>query len=128
MLIMGIATCVLGVICFFFLIDSPKSPRLGLNAEQSVLVEYRAQDNAVFRTTTVKVEQIKEALREVRLWCLCLAAFFINFQNGGITIYNTQLIAAFGFNVSIVLSIKVLAPLKKSEQGKKNDDDRLIFF
>ncbi|CAO3649004.1 unnamed protein product [Cunninghamella blakesleeana] len=98
MLIMGIATCVLGFICFFFLIDSPKSPRLGLNAEQSVLVEYRAQDNAVFRTTTVKVEQIKEALCELRLWCLCVAAFCINFQNGGITIYNTQLIAAFGFD------------------------------
>ncbi|KAI9302987.1 major facilitator superfamily domain-containing protein [Cunninghamella echinulata] len=106
MLIMGIATCVLGVVCFLFLIDSPKSPRLGLNAEQSVLVEYRAQDNAVFRTTTVNMDQIKEALREVRLWALCFAVFFLSIQNGGITIYNSQLIITFGFNQlqSVLLS------------------------
>jgi sugar phosphate permease len=100
MLIMGIVTCVMGVICFMFLIDNPKSPALGLNAEQSVLVEQRTRDNAVFRTTMIKKHQIIEALKEPRLWCLCFAALFLNVQNGGITIYNTQLIAAFGFNVS----------------------------
>lgn len=100
MLIMGLVTCVMGVICFLFLIDNPKSPALGLNAEQSVLVEQRTRDNAVFRTTMVKKHQIIEAIKEPRLWCLCLAAMFLNVQNGGITIYNTQLISAFGFDVS----------------------------
>ncbi|SAM05360.1 hypothetical protein [Absidia glauca] len=106
MLIMGIVTCVMGVICFMFLIDNPKSPALGLNAEQSVLVEQRTRDNAVFRTTMIKKHQIIEALKEPRLWCLCFAALFLNVQNGGITIYNTQLIAAFGFNQlqSVLLS------------------------
>ncbi|KAI8339467.1 major facilitator superfamily domain-containing protein [Chlamydoabsidia padenii] len=106
MLIMGLVTCVMGVICFLFLIDNPKSPALGLNAEQSVLVEQRTRDNAVFRTTMVKKHQIIEAIKEPRLWCLCLAAMLLNVQNGGITIYNTQLIAAFGFDQlqSVLLS------------------------
>ncbi|CAO3599038.1 unnamed protein product [Absidia cylindrospora] len=106
MLIMGIVTCVMGVICFTFLIDNPKSPALGLNAEQSVLVEKRTRDNAVFRTTMVKKHQIIEAIKEPRLWCLCLASMFLNAQNGGITIYSTQLINAFGFDrlESVLLS------------------------
>ncbi|CAO3598955.1 unnamed protein product [Absidia cylindrospora] len=106
MLIMGLVTCVMGVVCYLFLIDNPKSPALNLNAEQSVLVEQRTRDNAVFRTTMIKKHQIIEALKEPRLWCLCLAAMFLNVQNGGITIYSTQLIHAFGFDQlqSVLLS------------------------
>ncbi|KAI8065473.1 major facilitator superfamily domain-containing protein [Gongronella butleri] len=106
MLISGGATCIMGIASFFFLISNPKSPRLGLNAEYSHIVEERARDNAVYRTTTIKKSQIIEAIKEPRLWYLCVATMCLNLQNGAITIYNTQLIATFGFNSlqSVLLS------------------------
>ncbi|ORX51983.1 MFS general substrate transporter [Hesseltinella vesiculosa] len=98
MLITGVVTCAMGVVAYFFLIDNPKSAGLGLNAEFSYLVEERARDNAVLRTTTFKREQIIEAIKEPRLWYLAIATMSLNLQNGAITIYNTQLIATFGFD------------------------------
>ncbi|KAF7722287.1 hypothetical protein EC973_003471 [Apophysomyces ossiformis] len=98
MFILGGITCVLGIIAFFFLIDNPKSKYLRLNAEQEILVEERTRDNAVVRTTVVKREQIKEALKETRLWAFCFACLAFNLGNGGLTIYSTQIVNAFGYD------------------------------
>lgn len=100
MIILGGATIIMGILCFFFLIDSPKSPALKLNAEQEILVEERTRDNATVRTTEIKKEQIWEAIGEVRFWCFGFSCLLINLQNGAMTIYNGQITASFGFNVS----------------------------
>lgn len=100
MIILGSATAFIGVLCFFFLIDNPKSTALNLNAEQEILVEERTRDNAVVRTTMIKKDQIYEALKEVRFWCFCISCLFINLQNGAMTTYNTQFAMGFGFTVS----------------------------
>jgi hypothetical protein len=100
MIILGGVTIAMGVVSFFFLIDSPKSSALKLNAEQEILVEERTKDNATVRTTDIKKDQILEALKEVRFWCFGLACLLINLQNGAMTIYNGQITASFGFNVS----------------------------
>ena len=100
MIILGSITAFVGVFCFFFLIDNPKSPALNLNAEQEILVEERTRDNAVVRTTMIKKDQIMEALKEVRFWCFCISCLFINLQNGAMTTYNTQFAMGFGFTVS----------------------------
>lgn len=100
MIILGSITAFVGIFSFFFLIDNPKSPALHLNAEQEILVEERTRDNAVVRTTNIKKEQIMEALKEVRFWCLCFSCLFINLQNGAMTTYNTQFAMSFGFTVS----------------------------
>ncbi|KAI9281155.1 major facilitator superfamily domain-containing protein [Sporodiniella umbellata] len=107
MIILGSVTIVMGIVCIFFLIDSPKSPALGLNAEQELLVEERTKDNATVRTTEIKREQIWEALKELRFWCFCLACVLINLQNGAMTIYNAQITASLGFNQlqSILLTV-----------------------
>lgn len=99
MIILGSITAFIGVFSFFFLIDNPKSPALHLNAEQEILVEERTRDNAVVRTTNIKKNQIMEALKEVRFWCLCFSCLFINLQNGAMTTYNTQFAMSFGFTV-----------------------------
>ncbi|EIE77551.1 hypothetical protein RO3G_02255 [Rhizopus delemar RA 99-880] len=98
MIILGSVTIGMGIISFFFLIDSPKSSALGLNAEQELLVEERTKDNATVRTTEIKKEQIWEAIKEVRFWCFCFACLLINLQNGAMTIYNAQITESFGFN------------------------------
>lgn len=98
MIILGAVTIVMGVVSYFFLIDSPKSSALSLNAEQELLVEERTKDNATVRTTEIKKEQIWEALKEVRFWCFCFCCLLINLQNGAMTIYNGQITQSFGFN------------------------------
>lgn len=100
MIILGVITSFIGILTFFFLIDNPKSPALQLNAEQEILVEERTRDNAVVRTTTIKRDQIIEALKETRFWCFCIGCLLINFQNGAMTIYNAQITESFGFTVS----------------------------
>ncbi|KAI7907698.1 major facilitator superfamily domain-containing protein [Cokeromyces recurvatus] len=98
MIILGGTTILIGVISFFFLIDSPKARALKLNAEQEILIEERTRDNATVRTTEIKKEQIWEAVKEIRFWCFGLACLLINLQNGAMTIYNGQITASFGFD------------------------------
>lgn len=99
MILLGCVTIVIGVVSFFFLIDSPKAAALKLNAEQEILVEERTRDNATVRTTEIKTEQIWEAVKEIRFWCFGFACLLINLQNGAMTIYNGQITASFGFDV-----------------------------
>lgn len=100
---MGGATILMGFVTFFFLIDSPKSPALRLNAEEEILVEERTKDNATVRTTEIKVSHIISSLKELRFWCFSFACLFINLQNGAMTIYSGQITLSFGFNVSSLL-------------------------
>ena len=104
MIILGVITTAVGAFSFFFLIDNPKSKALSLNAEQEILVEERTRDNAVVRTTTIKRDQMIEAVKEVRFWCFCIACLLINLQNGAMTIYNAQITEGFGFTVCALLS------------------------
>jgi hypothetical protein len=99
MIILGGITVLMGVVSFFFLIDSPKAAALKLNAEQEILVEERTRDNAVVRTNELKTEQMWEAVKEIRFWCFSIACFLINLQNGAMTIYNGQITSSFGFPV-----------------------------
>lgn len=99
MIILGAITIFMGIVTFFFLIDSPKSTALQLNAEQEMLVDERTKDNATVRTSEIKTEHIWEAVKEIRFWCYCLACLLINLQNGAMSIYNGQIGAMLGFNV-----------------------------
>lgn len=107
MIILGSITILMGVVSFFFLIDSPKSSALKLNAEQEMLVEERTRDNATVRTTEVKTEHIWEAIKEIRFWCFSFACLLINLQNGAMTIYNGQITASFGFDVKYISLVAI---------------------
>ncbi|KAL0092845.1 major facilitator superfamily domain-containing protein [Phycomyces blakesleeanus] len=104
MIILGGVTILVGFICFFFLIDDPRSLKWRHNAEEQILVEERIRDNAVVRTNKVNFAQIKEALLEPRLWCFCFISFLINIQNGALTSYSTTITQGFGYtNLDAIL-------------------------
>lgn len=45
---------------------------------------------------------MKEALTELRFYCICLAVLGINMQNGGLLVFSAQLIKSLGnFTVSL---------------------------
>ncbi|KAI8095314.1 major facilitator superfamily domain-containing protein [Thamnidium elegans] len=106
-IIWGIITIVVGIIIFFFLIDSPDSWFLNLTEEEKLIVEARTRDNAVVRKQTIVVSQYWEALKEPRCWILFAAAIVHNLQNGGLLAYSTVLVQGLGFSAieSIILQI-----------------------
>jgi sugar phosphate permease len=103
-LIFGVITVFLGIVVFFLLIDKPTSKLLRLNEQEKKIMDLRVTDNMVVKSKKIKREQIWEALKEPRLYCLCFSILFLNLQNGGLISFSVLLVQSLGFDVS---SIKV---------------------
>lgn len=98
MVIYGSLTMGAGIVYFFFMPDRPDSRWFSLTKEEKLIVEDRARDNAVVPNRKIKIDQIKEALKEPRLYCYCLISLFVNFQNGALTTFSTIIISDLGFS------------------------------
>ncbi|KAL0094883.1 major facilitator superfamily domain-containing protein [Phycomyces blakesleeanus] len=107
MIILGSVTILFGVICFFCLIDNPRSRFLRLTPEQKEVVDARLRDNSVVRTTEIKYSHMLESLREPRFYCFILSSLLINFQNGALSTFSAIITAGFGFSSlnAILLSV-----------------------
>lgn len=107
MVILGAVTMAFGIVCFFSLVDNPRSRFLRLTPEQEAIVEERQRDNAVVRTTEIKYYQMVEALKEPRFYCFIVASMLINFQNGALNTFSSIITAGFGFSglQSIILQV-----------------------
>ena len=101
MIILGVVTVAFGLVCFFCLVDNPRSRFLRLDAEQEKLVSLRLQDNAVVRTKEIKVGHMWEALCEPRFYCMVFASLLVNFQNGAMNTFSAIITKGFGFSVYI---------------------------
>ncbi|CDH56181.1 mfs allantoate transporter [Lichtheimia corymbifera JMRC:FSU:9682] len=95
-IIFGCMTVLLGILCFFFLVDNPKSWLLRLTEQEKAITEERTQDNAVVRHQKIKWDQMWEACKEIRLWCVCLAGLGLNLQNGALQVFSAQFIKELG--------------------------------
>ncbi|KAI9496085.1 major facilitator superfamily domain-containing protein [Zychaea mexicana] len=95
-IIFGAITVLLGILCFFFLLDNPRSWMLRLTEEERHIVDKRTEDNAVIRSRKINYKHFLEALKEPRLYCIGLAAICINMQNGGLLVFSAQLIRTLG--------------------------------
>ncbi|CDS02603.1 hypothetical protein LRAMOSA00008 [Lichtheimia ramosa] len=95
-IIFGSMTVPLGILCFFFLVDNAKSWVLHLTEEEKAITEDRIQDNAVVRHQKIKWSQIREACKEIRLWCICLANLGLNLQTGALQVFSAQYIKQLG--------------------------------
>ncbi|KAG1474106.1 hypothetical protein G6F56_000552 [Rhizopus delemar] len=106
-IVFGIATVLIGVLTFFFLVDDTHHKLLRLTKVELEIVEERAKDNCVVRTTEIKTEQIWEAIQEPRLWLILLANILNCIENGGLVTFSTLLVSGLGFSsmTSIILQI-----------------------
>ncbi|CAO3621600.1 unnamed protein product [Cunninghamella blakesleeana] len=96
-IIHGIMTIAIGIVTFFFLVDSPHSKILRLTEEEKEIVEKRTQDNAVVKEKHVKPHHYWEALHEPRFYLVVLAAFANTLSNGGLIHFSTPFVASLGF-------------------------------
>ena len=100
-------TVFLGILCFFFLVDSSKHWTLRLTEEEKIICDERMKDNAVLRHRKLKWGQMFESLKEVRFYCICLAAMGLNMQNGALQVFSAQFINQLGdFSVCIIVYIE----------------------
>lgn len=99
-IIWGALTVLFGIICFFFLPDTPQSFMFRLAEEEKLIVAERSRDNCVVRVQKIKVHHVWEALGEMRLWLICLACFFNNLLTGGVVVFNTLIVKSMGYSVS----------------------------
>ncbi|GAA5815396.1 hypothetical protein MFLAVUS_008904 [Mucor flavus] len=97
-IIFGSITTVMGLVYFIFLPDRPTSRWYRLTEDEKAIVEERSRDNAVVPTLQVNYNQIREALREPRLYVYCLIALLIELQNGALTLFQTLIISDLGYN------------------------------
>ncbi|KAI9252263.1 major facilitator superfamily domain-containing protein [Phascolomyces articulosus] len=95
-IIFGAFTVFLGILCFFFLLDDPRSWVLRLTEEEHKIVDKRTQDNAVIRNKEIKYKHFIEAIKEPRLYLIGIASICINMQNGGLLVFSAQLIRTLG--------------------------------
>ncbi|KAG0166807.1 hypothetical protein DFQ28_010695 [Apophysomyces sp. BC1034] len=107
MIILGAITVLFGIICFFLLVDRPKSRFLHLTPEEEKAVEQRLQDNNVVRTDKIKFSHMIEAVKEPRFYCFIFASMLLNIQNGALGIFSSIITAGFGFSNldAILLSV-----------------------
>ncbi|KAI7855503.1 major facilitator superfamily domain-containing protein [Circinella umbellata] len=95
-IIFGALTVSLGILCFFFLVDNPRSWLLRLTPEEHEIVDRRTKDNAVVRTKKINWPHFIEALKEPRLYLIFIAAVGLNMQNGGLLVFSAQMIRTLG--------------------------------
>ncbi|KAI8330658.1 major facilitator superfamily domain-containing protein [Choanephora cucurbitarum] len=98
MIIYGSITMLMGLVYFVFLPDRPDSRWFRLTEEERLIVKERVRDNAVVRTFNINQDQIKEALKEPRLYCYCLISLLIELQNGALTTFQSLIISDLGFS------------------------------
>ncbi|CEP16701.1 hypothetical protein [Parasitella parasitica] len=97
-IIWGALTVLFGIVTFFFLPDSSHSFMFRLTEEEKAIVEERSRDNAVVRVYEVKKHHMWEAVKEPRLWLICLSTLCNNLSTGGLVVFSTLLVQNFGFN------------------------------
>ncbi|OAD03934.1 hypothetical protein MUCCIDRAFT_110814 [Mucor lusitanicus CBS 277.49] len=106
-IIYGVITVAIGALTFFCLVDDPHHKLLRLTEKEKEIVEDRSNDNRAVRNKEIKRDQIREAVKEARLWIVLFVFFLNNLQNGGIVTFSTLLVRGLGFNprTSILLQI-----------------------
>lgn len=107
MIILGAVTSVLGIVVFFFLIDDPRSPRLGLTEEEKIIMEDRLSDNGVRRSNEINWDQVREVFVDPKTYVWFFFALLINIQNGALTTFSSLITQGFGFSVSKVELVRV---------------------
>ncbi|KAG1050013.1 hypothetical protein G6F43_007684 [Rhizopus delemar] len=106
-IVFGIATILIGVLTFFFLVDDTHHRLLRLTEIELEIVKERVQDNCVVRNRTIRSKQILEAIQEPRLYLISFANLLNSIENGGLVTFSTLFVQGLGFSnfTSVILQI-----------------------
>ena len=108
-LVIGALTVVAGLLVILFLPDSPVKARRFTDAEK-VAVLLRVKDNhSGTQNARLKRPQVLEALRDPRVWLVCLSTLLSSIPNGGISNFSSILLTTFGYTSQQALALSAPA-------------------
>jgi hypothetical protein len=94
----GSLAIILSVICFFLLPSSPADARFLTKNERVAAVWRIAQNQTGIKHDKVLKYQVREALCDVRVYCLLVQQFAIGMINGALGGYYSALLRGFGWS------------------------------
>ncbi|KEY74559.1 hypothetical protein S7711_07162 [Stachybotrys chartarum IBT 7711] len=95
----GGLTCLIGVICFFWLAVSPTEASWLTEEEKVVALERVRGNKTGTEVEKFSLPQLKESFFDIRFYMIFLLLVGTGLPNGGLTAFGPTIISGFGFNV-----------------------------
>ncbi|KAK6079628.1 MFS allantoate transporter [Seiridium cupressi] len=102
-LMLGVITCITGVLCYIFLPDDAANARFLNEREKAVATERIRGNFQGIGSQTWKWYQFREALVDFRTWLYVLYSLLMNIPNGGITTFGSLVVNSFVNDSRLVL-------------------------
>lgn len=87
----GVITIVVGILLLLYLPDNPMSSRL-TDREKRIAVARLRGDTTGIENKTFKPSQFIEALKDPRLWLICVITTAINIPNAAVSVFQAAII------------------------------------
>ncbi|KAF2013611.1 MFS transporter [Aaosphaeria arxii CBS 175.79] len=94
----GALTILWGLVILFFMPPDPIRAKGFSDREHYIAVARMRENNSGVRNTHFKVEQLWEALLDLRFWLIFAIAFLMMIANGPVSSFIPIIISGFGFN------------------------------
>lgn len=97
-MLLGLVSCLYGIILWFFLPDSPTGVKWLTAREKAVAVERIARDQTGIKNKEFKWPQAWEAFKDIHVWLIFFAMFFAQVSGSVQTNFLGLIIKGFGYN------------------------------
>ncbi|KAH8647659.1 MFS allantoate transporter [Xylariales sp. PMI_506] len=97
-IIVGLISCLWGVILYIFVADNPTNARWLSHEEQKIAVERLRSNQAGIKNTKIKWNQVVEALTDPKTWFSVFFGLSTQVVNGSVSNFGTLIIKGFGYS------------------------------
>ncbi|VVT51621.1 uncharacterized protein SAPINGB_P003157 [Magnusiomyces paraingens] len=97
-LVIGALCATWGLVVFFFLPDSPVTSKYLTEDERVLLLTILKSNQTGIENKTLKWDQVKECLMDIKVWLLFFGVLGANVPNGGYSNFGTIIIKGLGFS------------------------------
>ncbi|KAJ5517690.1 hypothetical protein N7453_000112 [Penicillium expansum] len=108
-LLVGALTIVTSVVVYLVLPNNPLEAKFLTPREKYIVIQRKAADNTGIESKTFKMEQVWEAIFDIKTWLIWIAIAALQVPNGGLTTFNTLIISGLGFD-SLQTSLLAMPP------------------
>ncbi|KAG6378808.1 MFS general substrate transporter [Boletus reticuloceps] len=102
-LLLGALAIIVGIIVLIWLPDSPVHARMLSREERIAALERVRNDQGGTANKMIKMDQIKEALTDIRTWLVVLSTVLTSIPNGALTNFGNIIIKSFGYTTKQTL-------------------------
>jgi len=89
--------------------NNPLEAKFLTPREKYIVIQRKAADNTGIESKTFKMDQVWEAIFDIKTWLIWIAIAALQVPNGGLTTFNTLIISGLGFD-SLQTSLLAMPP------------------